>query len=152
MSAREKFFSPASLLRVVKAVEWEDDLVVYPDGSSNQGRFMEALAILYGRWLFDQTLEETVAMAELIASDQWVRAFEEVVATLPQKIRQIVGFWRGLGGEIIRRIPEPSRNIFGWQIPEAPPRASVEDRCYRVVEQLVRELSSILEEVTSWQR
>lgn len=146
MSSREKFFTPASLVRVVEAVEWEPDLVLYPDGSSNQGRYMEALAILYGRWLAFETIPDFLDQAQAISSRDWVSAFRHVVSEIPEKIRQMVGFYRGLGGVVFRK-----KTLFGlpvnpWTGEIQPLRSSIENEVFLVIGQLVADLLSILEE------
>lgn len=146
MSRRERFFNSSSLLRIAKHVEWEPDLEKYPDGTTNQGRFMEAIGLLYGEWLSMEQLPEAVAQARDVLADDWVAAFQHVIEKIPAKVEQVVGFWSGL----LRLRKE--RSLFGpligpediGQLPEG--LSDIEDRTWLICDALISQLRSILRE------
>lgn len=144
MSKGEVLFSPKSLVRVVRAVEWEDDLVVYRDGSSNQGRFMEALALLWGRWISGESLPSFVAQVQAAAAEDWVKGFEQVIREMPAKVLQFVGFYRGLGGAFGLPVPKAKASLFGTGSTGPFFSGPIEERVYRLCEQLIVELASII--------
>lgn len=143
MSRREELFSPGSLLRVVRAVEWEPELELYRDGSSNQERYMEALSTLYGRWIRDESLQDLVDFAGPLARKEWFDALKELVSELPQKARQIVGFWRGMGGSLAApKLASRGQSLFA----ATPAPVSLERQVYYLAEWLAVQLASIVDE------
>lgn len=143
MSHGERFFSPASMLRVVRAVEWEPELEFYRDGTSNQGRFMEALAMLWGRWIKDESLSDLVDLAEPVVKEEWIDALAEIILELPQKARQIVGFWRGMGGSLAApKLAAGGLSLFG----KASVGLDLRRRVYFLGQQVAVELASIVDE------
>lgn len=146
MSAGEKFFNSKSLVRICSSVEWETTLADFPDGSTNQGRYMEALAILYGNWLRYEQFPEAVATASDVMARDWVSAFRRVVEELPQKIAQFVGWWRGMGGALTKEsLFRQSRNLWTGE-PTGSIQDPVQDQLFRIIGQLVVSLSTIIEE------
>jgi len=93
---KETLFTPWSLARVAKAVEWEDELVLAKDGSSNQGKYMEALAILYERWMRDWQLPDFERSILAIHKKDFVALFKQILSTMEERIFQFGGFFRGL--------------------------------------------------------
>lgn len=148
MSKSEKFFNPSSLLRIARAVEWEPNLEYDAKGSSNQAAYMEAIAELYRKWLTDETFPEFVEVASAIGREDWMKAFQLTIENIPQKVAQFVGWWRG--ALEWRRGAARTRGLFGfpWGGPETVPvvTATMEDRIFLVVDQLVRSLREIVYE------
>lgn len=98
MSRSEKFFNPKALVRIARAVEWPG-LEVYKDGSTTQGRYMEAIAVLYRNWFLGYSLDDAVEVAKAAIARDWSAGFRHVVEEIPSKIAQVVGFWSGLRGK-----------------------------------------------------
>ncbi len=112
----ERLFSPKSLKRVVAAVEWEDDVVFYKDGTSNQQRYMQALAILWERWIRGYTLPDFASAVSDIGSENFVEGFVRVIREIPRKVYQLKGFYEGLWLSVNPERPAPA---------PAAPRATV---------------------------
>jgi len=93
---RERFFTPRSMERVVNHVEWEDDLVVYRDGTTNQQRYMMALAELWERWMREWSLPDFAQAVDSAQGGKFVEGLLEVISAVPQRIEQMIGFYRGL--------------------------------------------------------
>lgn len=92
----EKFFSPKSLARVANAVEWEDRLQVYTDGTTNHSCYLEALAILWERWIREYTLSDFSDMIVDAWRGDFAEGFKRVCEEIPAKLEQLLGFYRGL--------------------------------------------------------
>lgn len=92
----EKFFSPKSLARVANAVEWEDRVQVYTDGTTNHSCYIEALAILWERWIREYSLSDFLDMLVDAWRGDFAEGFKRVAEEIPAKLEQLLGFYRGL--------------------------------------------------------
>lgn len=93
---KERLFTCKSLERVCRVVDWEEQLEIYRDGTTNQQRYMMALAELWEGWMRDWTLPDLQQALLDASSDKFVEAFQRLIETIPQRISQLVGFWDGL--------------------------------------------------------
>lgn len=93
---KEAFFTPWSLARVAKAVEWEDELMSAKDGSTNQGKYMEALAILYERWMREWALPDFEQAVLDIHNKEFFSLFARIITSMEERVFQLSGFFRGL--------------------------------------------------------
>lgn len=149
---KETFFSPWSLARVCKAVEWEEELVRARDGSSNQGKYMEAIGTLWERWVRGWSLPDVLAAAHAAGTGEWTEAFFKLFETLENRVVQIIGWYSGIwAGANPRGLP-------GWvwpPIPEqpgAPPLSIVEQRVSTFIETLMTYLRFYFEEEQKHER
>lgn len=147
MSKEERFLNPKVLARMVETVEWEGNLVLYKNGSSNQGEFMRALGLLYGQWLFQEDLPDAWAAAKAIGARDWFEMFRLLLRKLPEQIEQMGGFWRGtLSGGLPK-----AKGLFGGLNPwtgEGGTELPSEDRMMASeLEYLFTRLASIVEGV-----
>lgn len=92
----ERLFSPKSLERVARAVEWEDVVIVYKDGTTNQQRYMQTIAELYERWFRGWSFPDFADALQNVAAGNFLDAFLQVVQGLPARISQLKGFYQGL--------------------------------------------------------
>lgn len=130
----ERLFSPKSLARVAEAVEWEDVLQVYKDGSTNQAEFMRALGILWERWMRGWSIPDFANAIQAVQAGRWVDQFERIVQTLENRVSQLVGFYQGLWAGAN---PGWGR-FFGWQIPSVIPPVDEEERARKILESFLR--------------
>lgn len=114
MSKEEKFVNPKVLARIAETVEWEGNLQLYRNGRSNQGEFMRALGLLYGRWLSEENLPDAWAAAKAVGARDWAEMFRLVVRVLPERIEQCASFWTGTFGGFLRPAPRSKWMVNPW--------------------------------------
>jgi hypothetical protein len=95
-------------------VEWEDDLVFYSDGTTNQQQFMRALGILLGRWLLGWGPSDLSAAFFGSGAQEFLPGLIGVLTPLLERVYQLVGLYQGLweaGTEVIggRIFPRAAR-------------------------------------------
>ena len=144
MSRGDILFSSRSLARVALAVEWEDELALYKDGTTNQEMFVQAMTTMWERWMRGWALNDFAQAISDVGNNQFLTAFARILETVPERLSQIVGFYKGLWYSANPTRRADSRGIFG--VPDFD--MSPEGRAIRIVEQLVRQLSTIVEEGT----
>jgi len=150
----ERLFSPKSLARVANAVEWEDTLVWYKDGSTNQEQFMKALSILWERWMREWSLPDFAQLAQYVMDKQWTDAFVHLVRGIPQRIQQLKGFYEGLWAGA-----NPEWRASFWFPPGVlPAPVTQEDRVKGALAAMIQELTVMFtieeeaEEARVWQK
>jgi len=116
----ERLFSPRSLARVCEAVEWEDELRFWKDGSSNHEQYMKAMAVLWERWMRGWELMDFFKAVQDAGSQNFASGILRVFETLPQRIQQLKGFYEGLWAGAN---PKPAARAYDW---ETPPGAVVD--------------------------
>jgi hypothetical protein len=107
---------------------------------------MEALAILYRRWITEENLPSFVAMASAASARDFVKGFRDVVQELPQKLAQIVGFYKGVLGRGIVARPTTSPGTVPGPSPGVVPVSSIEREIFLACEEVIGELRKILRE------
>jgi len=105
----ERLFTPKSLARVAEAVEWEDELIVYPDGSNNQERYMKAMAILWERWMRGWSIPDFASSFLAAGNLTLATRFSEILDTMAERIAQLKGFYEGLWAGANPETIAPSR-------------------------------------------
>jgi hypothetical protein len=148
VSASEKFINPKVLARIVESVEWEGNLEVYKNGTSNQGEFMRALGLLYGRWLSDEDLPDAWAAAKALNARDWVAMFKLVLRVLPERIEQCAGFWSGTFGGFLKPAPKARWLVNPWTGEINPNLPDEDSQLGAELGQMFVELRTILEGVT----
>lgn len=148
MSKEEKFFNPKVLARVVETVEWEGNLEVYKNGTSNQGEFMRALGLLYGRWLFEETLPDAWDAAKSLVAEDWPAMFRQLLRVLPEKIEQLAGFWTGQFGGFLRPPVKSKWLVNPWTGEINQNLPSEDAQLGAALGDMFLELRRIIEEVT----
>jgi len=111
----ERFFTPRSLERVAEAVEWEDVLYWYKDGTSNQSRYMAAMAVLWERWMRGWAIPDFGEALRSADSGNFVEALTRVLNSLEERISQLVGFYQGLWWSVNRGVYSAGR---AWGEPD----------------------------------
>ena len=147
MSKEEKFVNPKVLHRLALAVEWEGNLEVYKNGKSNQGEYMAALGILWGRWMREDRFDEAWAAAKQFAQRDWAAMFLDVLRAVPSKIEQLKGFYQGVFGGSLKLLvasrSQPPR--FGFDIP--PNLAADDQRLADGLGDMFRQIATTIEEL-----
>lgn len=132
---RSPFFDPRALDRVVEAVEWEDDLVVYNDGSTNQARWMHALGTMMERWSAQNVQDAIEGFSTL-----WFGDYDDIVAravtSISLRVQQMLGFWSAIFGRRARTFdPVP------WPpLPELPGPPPAGGRTVAAVEMMAQQI------------
>lgn len=136
----EDFFTPRSLARVANAVEWEDVLVEYKDGSTNFSCYTQAMAILWERWMREFTLDDFREAVTNVRGGNFVQEFQRMCEALPGRIAVLRGFWEGLwyGANPGRKPPPRGR----WM--PALPSYSAEEHAMVIIDKLLRDLAQIV--------
>jgi uncharacterized membrane protein YccC len=145
MSSGEKFFNAKSLVRIAHAVEWPD-LELYKDGTSTQGRFMEAIALLYRQWFIGSSLPDAVDVAKDFLAKDWASAFRHTLEELPSKLTQVMGFYRGLGGKYAGRTAAAGGILRASTTLPPADSSSIESEVYWACDSLIKQLREILAE------
>lgn len=109
--SKEILFSPRSLCRVAGAVEWEDVLTWYNDGSTNQSQFMSAMAIMQERWIRGWSFPDFGEAVRNVAAGEFVRELERILSTWKERISQLVGFYQGLWWSVNRGLVGPKARM-----------------------------------------
>jgi len=136
----EKLFTPRSLERVVRSVEWEDEISYYRDGTSNQQRYMMALAELWERWMRQWSLPDFAQAVRDVEQRNYVTGLKRVLEAIPERIQQLVGFYRGLwyGANPFSGKPPPR----GWWL-EVPVPATPENEVMSALAVMIDSLRAI---------
>lgn len=130
--------------RVVRAVEWEEELVQYKDGSTNQERYIMALAELWERWMREWTLPDFAQSVTDLRAGNYVVVLERVLSAIPERIMQLKGFWLGLWYGANPEWRGAERSIFG---PPGVHLLSPEERIGGALHRMLLSLKAITEEV-----
>lgn len=142
MSRGEILFSPKSLHRVALAVEWEDELELYKDGSTNQGHFMAAMAVLWERWMRGWSIPDFSQALTDARAGGFVDGVKRICSSLPERIAQLKGFYEGLWGSVNpprkKGAFEPSLDPYDWSSGEGQARAAIQ-RMFRALSSIVTE-------------
>ena len=147
MSRDERFFNPKVLRRVAQAVEWEGNLRAYKNGRTNQGEYMAALGILWGRWMFEDRFDEAWSAAKQFLARDWASMFRDVLRGMPSKIEQLAGFYRGTFGGILKTVVS-SRQLPARFVADSSSNLAPADReVAAALGELFAELARIVEEV-----
>jgi len=139
----ERLFSPKSLERVVRSVEWEDELIKYRDGTTNQERYMMALGELWERWIREWSIPDFAKALRDTEQKNFLKGFRRVLQSLPERIAMLKGFYEGLwyganpGWHGVRA---------GWNPMPAPVVVDVETEAMNEINRLLTSLRAILKE------
>ena len=97
MSRKNRYFNPRSLRRVATAVEWEDDLHFYVDGTTNQEMYLASVALLWERWVRGWSLPDLLsALADSRSRQGFAEGVKRIIDTIPERVMQLRGFYEGL--------------------------------------------------------
>jgi hypothetical protein len=81
---------------VAIAVDWEDDVVVYNNGETNQSEYMKAMAVLYERWMRGWALPDFETGLKNLHAQEFVKQLDHILDSMTERIQQLRGFWEGL--------------------------------------------------------
>lgn len=93
---RPRLFSPKDMARVVMAVEWEDELKVYRDGTTNQQQFMRALGILWERWMRGWSVPDFFSAVHEAGSNNFASGLRRILQSMPERVAMLKGFYEGI--------------------------------------------------------
>lgn len=132
-------FTPKSLARVAEAVDWEETLVVYKDGTTNMQQYMRAMAILYERWMRGWSIPDFAEQVRNAGANNWVEGLGRIYNSLQERVGQLVGFYEGLW-----RGANPGWHArWGWNLPAVMPAADPESGMLTRLGQFIRELHQV---------
>ena len=139
--SRNFLFDPRSLARVVEQVEWEPTVELYKDGTTNQEKYIQCMAILWERWMREWELPDFAALFYDVGGGNFGSAFYKFATVIPERIAQLVGFWKGLW------YGANPRNYMKMSTPRVSviPAYSAEDIVKSSIEYMVKELRTIVE-------
>lgn len=89
-------FSPKSLARVAEAVDWEEVVAFYKDGTSNQSEYMKAMAILWERWMREWAIGDFAQSISDVGSRKYVELLVRLLDSVETRVQMLVGFFQGL--------------------------------------------------------
>jgi hypothetical protein len=107
---------------------------------------MEALAILYGRWLREASIPDFLAMAQAAAAKDFAKGFSHVMQELPEKVAQVVGFYKGILRRKTLARTTGSVSTGGEASPGGAQLSSIESEVFLVCEEVILQLRKILRE------
>lgn len=128
----ERLFSPWSLARVCEAVEWEDELVQRPNGSTNQEQYMRALGTLWERWMRGWSLPDFAGALKTAGSGAFLEGLLYLLKSVPERIQQIKGFYEGLwaGANPDVEPRAPGARAFVGEVPEVEQKVAAALRAW----------------------
>lgn len=146
MSRKNRLFSPRGLRRVANAVEWEDDLRFYPDGTTNQEMYMAALALLWERWVREwNLLDFQSALADPQGGIDFYEGFKRIIETFPARIMQLRGFYEGLWWGANPEWTGPAPRLIHRRAIGPGETYSVEDKAMYLIQAVLAQIRATLE-------
>lgn len=142
MSNAERFFTPKSLARVAEAVEWEEVVAFYKDGTSNQSEYMRAMAILWERWMREWAIGDFAQSIHDVGSREYVTLLVRLLDTVETRVQQLVGFFQGLWAGA--NPGWSKKGIFTWT-PQAQPWDG-DSAARAILGAFIRHLQTIVED------